>query len=170
LIRAPSVGTKHLCVFMFKSSHCPDGKIADVLAPTHVCTTANASTTVGECCRDLEKFPSPPWETHHCLLSAGRRCLCRFWLSGTGHDNVFLDLWEYSYNCARSCSKVPIAPMGRCPIPMGDSHVACCLQGGGVYIDHSGRVTITSSSIYGNTANVVRAHIYNFPSPRWENG
>ena len=28
---------------MFKTSHCPDGKIADALAPTHACTTANAS-------------------------------------------------------------------------------------------------------------------------------
>eukprot|EP00900_Chrysochromulina_parva_P006723 jgi/Chrpa1/16051/Chrysochromulina_OHIO_Genome00018894-RA len=32
-----------MCVLMCKTSHCPDGKMADVLAPTHVCTTANAS-------------------------------------------------------------------------------------------------------------------------------
>ena len=32
-----------MCVLMFKSSHCPDGKNADVLALTHACTTANAS-------------------------------------------------------------------------------------------------------------------------------
>ena len=57
--------------------------------------------------------------------------------------------------------------MGRCPIPMGDSRVACCLQGGGVYVS-SGTVTITSSSIYGNTAKGVRAHIYYFPSPPCE--
>ena len=57
--------------------------------------------------------------------------------------------------------------MGRCPIPMGDSRVACCLQGGGVYVG-SGTVTITSSSIYGNTAKGVRAHIYYFPSPPCE--
>jgi hypothetical protein len=47
---------------MIKSSHCPDGKIADVLAPTHACKTVNVSTTVGECYRALEKFPSPPWD------------------------------------------------------------------------------------------------------------
>ena len=28
---------------MLKISHSPDGKIADALAPTHACTTANAS-------------------------------------------------------------------------------------------------------------------------------
>ena len=49
--------------------------------------------------------------------------------------------------------------------PMGDSRVARCLQGGGVYVN-SGTVAITSSSIYGNTrVNGVRAHIYDFPSP-----
>jgi hypothetical protein len=30
-----------MCVLMFKTSHCPDGKMADVLTPTHACTTAN---------------------------------------------------------------------------------------------------------------------------------
>ena len=50
---------------------------------------------------------------------------------------------------------------------MGDSRVACCLQGGGVYVS-SGTFTITSSSIYGNTASYVRAHVQSFPSPRWE--
>ena len=50
---------------------------------------------------------------------------------------------------------------------MGDSRVACCLQGGGVYVQYP-TVTITSSSIYGNTAYAVRAHVQSFPSPRWE--
>jgi hypothetical protein len=48
--------------------------------------------------------------------------------------------------------------------PMGDSRVACCSQGGGVYVT-SGTVTITSSSIYGNTAAHVRAHLQKFPMP-----
>ena len=46
----------------------------------------------------IQKLSSPPWETHKCLLFAGRRCLCLFW---HGHDNVFLDLREYSWLCAR---------------------------------------------------------------------
>ncbi|KOO36004.1 hypothetical protein Ctob_016024, partial [Chrysochromulina tobinii] len=41
-----------------------------------------------------------------CLLFAGRRCLR---LLQHGHDNVFLDLREYSFLCACSCSKFPIA-------------------------------------------------------------
>jgi hypothetical protein len=51
---------------------------------------------------------------------------------------------------------------------MEDSRFAHCLQGGGVYV-LTGTVTITSSSIYGNTAGYVRAHVQNFPSSRWEN-
>ena len=31
------------CCKDLKFPHCPDGKIADALAPTHACTTANAS-------------------------------------------------------------------------------------------------------------------------------
>jgi hypothetical protein len=61
---------------------------------------------------------------------------------------------------APETSKVPIALMG-------DSRFARCLQGGGVYV-YSGTVTITSSSIYGNTANYVRAHDQKFPLPPWE--
>jgi hypothetical protein len=77
--RAPSMGTQlAMCVLMFKSSHRPDGKIADVLALTLACTTR-------------------------------------------------------------------------------------CLQGGGVYVGF-GTVTITSSSITGNTAyGYVRAHVQEFP-------
>jgi len=142
--------------------------------------------------------------------------------------------WQYSLLCACSCSKFPIAPMGKLltglhrlslaqlrptlrsttastcrrdlqlshrpngkiadmlaltrlrsaqlhlatyawprpypnypNAPMGDSCFAHCLQGGGVYVS-SGTVTITSSSITGNTALYVRAHVQKFPSPRWE--
>ena len=47
---------------------------------------------------------------------------------------------------------------------MGDLRLARCLQGGGVYVS-SGMVTITSSSIYGNEADYVRAHVQKFTSP-----
>ena len=40
--RAPSVETQLMCALMFKSSHRPDGRNADVLGPTHACTTTNA--------------------------------------------------------------------------------------------------------------------------------
>jgi hypothetical protein len=67
---------------------------------------------------NLQKFPSPPSETHTCLLVAGRLCLRRF---RHGLDDVFLDLREYSFQCACSCSKLPIAPMedSRCSLFAG---------------------------------------------------
>ena len=61
---------------------------------------------------------------------------------------------------APETSKVPIAPMG-------DSHFARCLQGGGVYI-YISMVSFSSCTITGNTATYVRAHAQKFPSPRWE--
>jgi hypothetical protein len=45
----------------------------------------------------LQKFPSPPWETHVLLIvCTGRRCLRRF---RHGHDNVFLDHRQHSLLC-----------------------------------------------------------------------
>jgi hypothetical protein len=52
----------------------------------------------------------PDGRLKFCLLFAGRRYPL---FSRHGHDNVFLDLREYSYRCARSSSKLPIAPMGK---------------------------------------------------------
>jgi hypothetical protein len=46
---------------------------------------------------------------------------------------------------------------------MGDLRVACCLQGGGVYV-RGGTVSIVNSQIYSNTAPSVRAsHACKFP-------
>ena len=38
-----------MCRKDLKFTHCPDGKVADVLAPTHACTTANASVYYRGC-------------------------------------------------------------------------------------------------------------------------
>ncbi|KOO31403.1 hypothetical protein Ctob_015846 [Chrysochromulina tobinii] len=135
-----------MCVLAFEISHRPNGKLTF------------CSLLTGRWCRSLRRH-SDHLIVHHKLEHSfnWRRCRCRFCHS---HDNVFLDLRESSFLCACSCSKVPIAPMG-------DSRFACCLQGGGVYVG-SGTVTITSSSIYGNTAYAVRAHVQSFPSPQWE--
>jgi hypothetical protein len=51
---------------------------------------------------------------------------------------------------------------------MGDSRIARCLQGGGVYV-YGSTVSIVNSQIYSNTATYVRTDIRNFPSPPWEN-
>ena len=97
---------------MCKTSHRPDGNIADVLASTHTCTTAaDASVNYsGYAAKTLKTSHRPHGKLKICSLFAGRRCLRLF---RHGHDNVFLNLREYSYLCARSFSKVPIASMGK---------------------------------------------------------
>ena len=89
-----------------QTSQCPDGKGADALALTLACTTAtDASVNYRMYVPDAEtlKMSDPPdgrlTFVLICSSFAGRRCLCRFW---HGHDNVFLDLREYSYICACS--------------------------------------------------------------------
>jgi hypothetical protein len=52
--------------------------------------------------------------------------------------------------------------------PDGRLTFAHCLQGGGVYVSSGTSVTITSSSIYENTARFVRDHVQKFPSPSRE--
>jgi len=90
----------------------PMGHPANGLASTFACTTA-ADAPVNY----RGYMPQRPKISHRpdgrltfCFLFAGRRCLH---LLRNGHDNVFLDLREYSQLCACSCSKVPIAPTGR---------------------------------------------------------
>ena len=144
------------------------------------------------------KLPIAPMGFSHvlfCAWHAGRRCLHR---ERQGDLLIVHHHWQHSYPlCACSCSKLPIAPMGRwltCPNrlssfvfglifgsirdmyvqprlqtshrPHGRLMFCSFLQGGGVYV-FSGTVTMTSCSITGNIASV-RAHVQNFPSPRWE--
>jgi hypothetical protein len=47
-----------------------DGKVADVLAPTHTCTTANDNLVNYRGClpQRPENFPSPRWEIHILLV------------------------------------------------------------------------------------------------------
>ena len=103
-----------MCALVFKSSHRPHGR-------SHV-----------------SRF-----------VLAGWWCLCRVAGRHSGHL-IMQHQWEHSKQCARACSKVPIALMGF-------SHVlGLCLQGGGVH-NSGGTVTISSCTITGNTASV-RAH------------
>ena len=118
--------------------------------------TTIRSTTGGACRRDLKTSHRPDGRLTLCSLFAGRRYSCRWRHSG---HLIVHHQWEHSCICARS--KVPIAPMG-------DSHFARCLQGGGVFVDGGGSVTFDSCNITGNTAQVVRACAQNFPSPRWD--
>ncbi len=137
-----------------ESSHRPKRKIADMLALTRL-RSAHLAAYVWQ--RPYPNYPNAPMGDPRCSLFAGRRCPRLF---RHGHDNVFLDLREYSSLCSCSCSKVPIAPMG-------DLSFAPCLQGGGIFVN-SGTVTITASSISGNAASYVRDQVQKFLSPPCE--
>jgi hypothetical protein len=145
-----SCSTRHMYMpATLKISHCPDGKVADVLAPTHAHTIANALVNYRGCVLQRPyTFPIAPMGTLLICLPRLSPCNC---------DQSFVPPGICS--CRRDLN-FPIAPMG-------DSRFARCLQGGGVYVS-SGMVTITSSSIYGNTAYSVRAHDQKFPLPQWE--
>jgi len=87
---------------MFKSSHCPDGKVADVLAPTHACTTANASVNYRGCVPQRPvNFPSPQWGK---LLT----CLPRLTLA-----QLRLALWSTTVGTCRRDLEFPHRPKGK---------------------------------------------------------
>jgi len=106
----------------------PDVKVADVLAPTHACTTANASVNYRryvphrpshrphgvftfQPCTVLRPI-APTWETHVCSLFTGRWCHGQRW---HGDFVIMHHQWEHSsYFCARSSSKVPMARCESC--------------------------------------------------------
>ncbi len=138
-----------MCVLTLKISHRPDGKIAHVLAPTHACTTANAPVNYSR------YVPQRPCKVP--IAPMGRWLTCPNRLSSFNSDRYLV----LSGIC--TCQprlQTSHRPHGRL------TTFACCLQGGGVYVG-SGTVTITSSSIYGNTAYDVRAHVQKVPSPQW---
>ena len=135
-----------------KSSHRPDGKIADVLALFLACTTANDASVNyrGSVPQRHRKFPSPLWKNADALASI---LACK-----TAADALVN---------FRLCVPQRLKHFSHIA-PMGFSHVLrLCLQGGGVYI-WSGTVTFLSCTITGNSAGYVRADAQNFPSPRWD--
>ena len=58
----------------------------------------------------LNKPHRPNGRLTFCLLFAGRRCLCQWWHSV---NRELPDLLQLSLCARHSCSKVPIAPMGK---------------------------------------------------------
>ena len=78
-----------------------------MLAPTHACTTANAwvNYTGSACHRNLANFPSPPWETHVCLV------VCRV--------AVLLSLPAQSQSSTPKCIPIKL-PM--CALMLNSSH------------------------------------------------
>jgi hypothetical protein len=110
---------------MFKSSHRPQGKLmgdsrfarclqgggvyvqGGTVAISSCTISGNGAYSVRA---PVQYFPSLPWETHVYSLFTGRRCLCGGW-----HGDLLIvhHKWELRWQCARSRSKVPIAPMGK---------------------------------------------------------
>ena len=72
LIRLNITGGYINSVCALRSSKLPIAPMGKLLTCLPQLTLAQLwtlwSTTGGECCRDLEKFPSPPWETHGLLV------------------------------------------------------------------------------------------------------
>jgi hypothetical protein len=105
-----------------------------------------------------QKFPMPRWETHIVLV------VCRAAVSQS------LEAQWPSHRAPSVGIQLPMCTLmlKSSHRPLGRLTCSCCLQGGGVYV-YSSMVTITSSSIYGNGARFVRAHVQKLPLPRWEN-
>jgi hypothetical protein len=127
-----------------------------VLAPTHTCTTANDLVNDSRC------VPQRP---------------CQFPIALIGDSRLLVVC-----RAAVSSSRVALRPSCRarsvgtelalCALTlkdpfalMGDSRLARCLQGGGVFVDAGSTVSIVNSQVYSNRAGYVRA-LQNFPSPR----
>ncbi len=135
----------------------PDGKVADVLAPTHTCTTATAlvNYTVGECCRDLAMFPSPP----HGRLGDSRFARC---LQGGGvfvrRGTVTISSCTISGNQASVRAHVLKFPSSRWDT-MGK--LLTCLP----------RLSLAKLRILRSTTELCTCHrdLENFPSPQWGN-
>jgi hypothetical protein len=114
-----------MCVLTIENSHRPDGRLTfcslfagrRCLCPVrhgHDNYTITSSPIYGNTAPSVrahvQNFPSPRWETHICSLFAGRWCRCL----GRHSDHLIVHhQWEHSYICARSCSKLSIAPMGK---------------------------------------------------------
>jgi hypothetical protein len=100
-----------------------------------------------------QKFPSPRWELDGNIADTH--------LAST----LACAVLELRRTCSRDL-KFPNAPMGKMLtlLTRFASTLACCLQGGGVFVS-SGTVSIINSQVYSNQATNVRAHAQEFPSP-----
>jgi hypothetical protein len=98
-------------VLMFKISHGPMGKLLMCLPRL---TLAQLQTTLWSTFQEvratetLKTSHRPHGRLTVCSLLAGRRC---HRLGRHSDHRIVHHQWEHSYRSARSCSKVPIAPM-----------------------------------------------------------
>jgi hypothetical protein len=128
-----------------KTSHRPDGKVADELASIHVWTTAaDALVNYRMYVPQIPSiFPIAP----HAPMGKLLTCLPRLSLA-----QLRPTLWSTTDLC--TCRR----DLANFPSPRWETHVcsACCLQGGGVYVG-GGTLIISSCTISGNKAEKVSA-------------
>jgi hypothetical protein len=108
----------------------------------------------------VQNFPSPEWDF---LADTCPHRLSSWMGTLILDDGCCLDL-PVGGTCHLHL-KLQKFPWPQCA--MGNSRFALCLQGGGVTV-FGGTVAISSCTISGNTAGLVRAHPQKFPMPRWE--
>ena len=137
------------CQPRLQTSHRPDGKMADVVASTLACTTA-ADAPVnyrGYMQQRPKTSHRPHGRLKFCSFFAGR------WCRGFGWHGELLILhhhWQHSLLCACSCSKLPIAPMGK-------------------LLTRLPRLTLAQlRTLLSTTVGTCHRDLENFPSPRWE--
>ena len=100
-----------MCVLTLKSSHRPDGKVADMLALTHACTTAaNASVNFRMYVpqRTLKTFHRPDGKitdvlalTHACTTANASVNYSRY--VGQRPEKFPSPRWEFHMFCACAC-------------------------------------------------------------------
>jgi hypothetical protein len=133
-----------------KISHCPNGKIAEVLPRLMLAQLRPTlwTTTVGTCRRDLI-FPIAQMGFSHVLhfVLAGWRCVHQRW-----HGDLVIvhHHWQHRLRSACSRSKFPIAMIGK---------LLTCLP----------RLTFAQlRMLRSTTGGACHRDLENFPSPQWD--
>jgi hypothetical protein len=140
---------------MFKSSHRPNRKSADVLASTLACTTADNALV--NCSWYVPQRPDILHRPHVILTICALYCRAA----------VSMSIPALSQSSTPKC--IPIKLL-MCVLMLKSSHrpkgkltLASCLQGGGVAVlaqsGLGGTMSIVNSQIYSNTASNVRARV-----------
>jgi len=140
---------------MFKSSHRPNRKSADVLASTLACTTADNALV--NCSWYVPQRPDILHRPHMILTICALYCRAA----------VSMSIPALSQSSTPKC--IPIKLL-MCVLMLKSSHrpkgkltLASCLQGGGVAVlaqsGLGGTMSIVNSQIYSNTASNVRARV-----------
>jgi hypothetical protein len=176
-----------MCVMlMIKSSHCPDGKVADVLAPTHACTQLRPtlrSTTGCTCRRDLQCFPSP--YGRHVWLVVCRAAVSMSWVAqcpshrapsvGTQLPKCAL-MFNSSHCPDGKNANAPRLSLAQLRLTLRSTTVCTCRRGLNFSHRPDGNIAdvlmprlFLQTTLWSTTERACHSDLQRFPSPRWEN-